>query len=103
MTLDKIGEGPRWIDQLVRFYAKIVEDPNISTENLDKANDAILECIDKLRPLTGIYKCDSLCIHYMNKDCITEENEGDGNCDRPDEYREVGDLADALNDEALFK
>jgi len=50
-----------------------------------------------------IYKCDSLCIRYMNKDCITEDENGDGNCDRPDEYREVGDLADALNDEALLK
>ena len=49
------------------------------------------------------YKCDSLCIRFMNKDCITEDEDGDGNCDRPDEYREVGDVADALNDEALFK
>lgn len=50
--MDKVGEGSRWIDQLVRFYKKIVEDPNLPTENLDKANDAILECIEKLRPLT---------------------------------------------------
>ena len=49
------------------------------------------------------YKCDSLCIHYVNRDCITEENEGEGLCDQPDKYREVGDFADALNDAALFK
>ena len=48
------------------------------------------------------YKCDSLCIHYMDKDCITED-EKTGLCDRPDEYREVGDVADAMNDAALFK
>lgn len=52
MSLDKIGEGSRWIDQLVQFYKKIVEDPMIPVENLDKANDAILRCIEELRPLT---------------------------------------------------
>lgn len=46
-----------------------------------------------------IYKCDALCIRYMNKDCITEDEDGDGNCDRPDEYREVGDVADSLKQE----
>ena len=103
ITLDVTADGPRWIDQLVRFYKKIVEDPNIPAENLDKANDAILECIEKLRPLTHqVFKCDSLCIHYMEKDCHTEDKKT-GLCDRPDEYREVGDVADALNDEALFK
>ena len=52
MSLDKIGEGSRWIDQLIQFYKKIVEDPNLAVENLDKANDAILRCIEELRPLT---------------------------------------------------
>lgn len=52
MTLEDVGKGSRWIDQLVRFYKKIVEDPNLATENLDKANDAILKCIEELRPLT---------------------------------------------------
>ena len=42
------------------------------------------------------YKCDSLCIHYMEKDCHTEDE--NGMCDQPDKYREVGDVADALND-----
>uniref|UniRef100_A0A6M3M1H2 Uncharacterized protein n=1 Tax=viral metagenome TaxID=1070528 RepID=A0A6M3M1H2_9ZZZZ len=54
MSLDKIGGGPRWIDQLVKFYKKIAEDPNIPVENLDKANDAILKCIEELRPLTRL-------------------------------------------------
>jgi len=53
MTLDVTADGPRWIDQLVRFYKKIVEDPTLPVENLDKANDAILKCIEELRPLTG--------------------------------------------------
>lgn len=45
------------------------------------------------------YKCDSLCIRYMNKDCITAD-EG-GLCDRSNEYKEIGDIADALNDRLL--
>lgn len=44
------------------------------------------------------YKCDSLCIHYMNRDCITEEDEGEGLCDQPEKYKEIGDVADALVD-----
>ena len=47
------------------------------------------------------YKCDSLCIRYMNKECITEEDEGEGLCDQPDMYREVGDVADALNEREM--
>jgi len=54
MTLDTVAEGGRWIDQLIGFYKKIVEDPSIPTENLDKANDAILKCIEELRPLTEV-------------------------------------------------
>ena len=45
-------EAERWIDQLNKFYSKIVNDPNIPTENLDKANEAICRCIEELRPLT---------------------------------------------------
>ena len=44
----------------------------------------------------GRYKCDSLCIRYVEKECITERE--DGKCDQPDMYREVGDIADALVD-----
>lgn len=51
MSLDKVGEGCRWIDQLVRFYKKIVEDQSLPMENLNKANDAICKCIEELRPL----------------------------------------------------
>ena len=47
----------------------------------------------------AVYKCDSLCIHYINKECVTFSV--DGNCDHPDKYREVGDVADALKDESL--
>ena len=42
----------RWIGQLNALYRKIVDEPTIPKENLDKANNAILECIEKLRPLT---------------------------------------------------
>lgn len=42
----------RWIDELNRLYRKIVNDPQISVENLDKANEIITETIEKLRPLT---------------------------------------------------
>lgn len=45
-------EPERWIDQLNAFYSKIVNDANIPPESLDKANDAILKCIEELRPLT---------------------------------------------------
>lgn len=44
--------GNRWIDQLDKLYWKIVKDPAIAVERLDKANEIILEAIDKLRPLT---------------------------------------------------
>jgi len=50
---------------------------------------------------TRVYECDSLCIRFMKKECTTESE--DGMCDQPDMYREIGDVADALNDEALFK
>lgn len=40
-----------WIGQLNELYGKIVKDPNIPTENLDKANEVICEAIEKLRPL----------------------------------------------------
>ncbi len=45
-------EAERWIDQLNEFYSKIVNDANIPTESLDKANEAICRCIEELRPLT---------------------------------------------------
>jgi len=50
---------------------------------------------------TPRYKCDSLCIRFMEKECTTESE--DDMCDQPDMYREIGDVADAMNDEALFK
>ncbi len=53
MTLEISRDGSRWIDQLIRLYAKIVEDANIPVENLNKANEAILECIEKLRALAA--------------------------------------------------
>jgi len=39
-------------------------------------------------------KCDSPCIHHVNKDCITEDE--DGLCDRPDEYKEIGDVTEEV-------
>ncbi len=53
------------------------------------------------RPEKKVFDCDSLCIRYIKKECITERE--DELCDQPDMYREVGDVADALNDAALFK
>ena len=47
--------GDRWIDQLNEFYGEIVENPDIPSGNLDEANDAILRCIEELRPLTKTY------------------------------------------------
>ena len=55
MTLDVVAEGPRWIDQLIRFYKEIVENPDIPAGNLDEANEAICRCIEELRPLTKTY------------------------------------------------
>ena len=43
------------------------------------------------------YPCDGLCIRYMNRECITT-NEETMLCDQPDMYREIGDVADALGD-----
>lgn len=44
------------------------------------------------------YTCDHLCIHYMEKECITER--ADLICDQPDMYREIGDVIDRLKEEA---
>lgn len=44
----------RWIEELGDLYWKIVADPSIPVENLDKANEIILEAIEKLRPLTKV-------------------------------------------------
>jgi hypothetical protein len=41
------------------------------------------------------YKCDSLCIHYINKECPENDTEM---CIYPSKYKEIGDVADALND-----
>lgn len=46
------------------------------------------------------YKCDSLCIRYMLKECITED-EKYHMCDQPDMYREIGDVIDTLRDHWL--
>ena len=46
--------GKRWIDQLNEFYWKIVNNPTITVENLDKANDIICKAIEQLRPLTKL-------------------------------------------------
>jgi hypothetical protein len=51
-SVEAVAEGPRWINQLIGFYKKIVEDPSIPVENLDKANEAVCRCIEELRPLT---------------------------------------------------
>ena len=45
----------------------------------------------------NLYTCDSICIHYTTQDCITQE--GWILCNKPDKYREVGDLADSLAEE----
>lgn len=42
----------RWIGELNAMYWKILKDPSIDVENLDKANDVICATIEKLRPLT---------------------------------------------------
>ncbi len=39
-------------------------------------------------------KCDSPCIHHVNKVCISEDE--DGLCDRPDEYKEIDDVAEEV-------
>jgi len=41
----------RWIGQLNDLYRRIVEEPTIPKENLDKANNIILEAIQKLQSL----------------------------------------------------
>jgi hypothetical protein len=41
-------------------------------------------------------ECDHLCIHYVNKECITQRK--DEICDQPSKYREVGDVIDALKE-----
>ncbi len=39
-------------------------------------------------------KCGSPCINHLNNDCITDDE--DGLCDRPDEYKEIGDIAEEV-------
>jgi len=58
--MEKTTKGDRWIDQLNELYNKILTDPSIAVKNLDKANEAICEAIEKLRPL-AVWK--------NNKDC----------------------------------
>ena len=41
----------RWIGQLNDLYWKILMNPESQIRTLDKANEAICECIEKLRPL----------------------------------------------------
>ena len=41
----------RWIEELNKLYWRIVENPSVPTENLDKANEIVCETIEKLRPL----------------------------------------------------
>ena len=43
-------------------------------------------------------KCDSLCVRFQDKECIT--GRPDEMCDQPDMYREIGDLIDSLMDRA---
>lgn len=40
-----------------------------------------------------LYTCDELCIRYTTKECVTQE--GWTFCNKPDKYKEVGDLADS--------
>jgi len=49
----------------------------------------------------SLYTCDSLCIHYTTKECITQE--GWTFCNKPDKYKEVGDVADSLAEERLWE
>lgn len=47
-----------------------------------------------IRFLKGeVFPCNSLCIHYVKKECITEVLPL---CDKPDDYKEVGDVIDNL-------
>lgn len=43
------------------------------------------------------FKCDSLCIRYMNKECYTMDEENEM-CDQPYLYREIGDEIDAIKE-----
>lgn len=51
-----------------------------------------------MTPVEGLFACDSLCIRFMEKECMIGDNKM---CIYPDRYREVGDVADALNDAQL--
>jgi hypothetical protein len=42
------------------------------------------------------FKCDHLCLRYIDKECFTED--GEGMCDQPEMYRELGDHIDYLID-----
>lgn len=75
---------------------KAQEIANTTGQKIALAEFSVRTDLETIEPL----QCDSLCIRFMNKDCCTERE--DGICDRPDEYREIGDVADALN-EAMFK
>lgn len=70
-------EPERWIDQLNEFYSKIVNDPNIPPENLDKANEAICRCIEELRPLaTGVQSTSQPDKIYLTEMSLMELLEG---------------------------
>ncbi|TSA55984.1 hypothetical protein D4R42_04510 [bacterium] len=65
-------------------------------------HDALVEltrkCIALLKDNKHRFTCDALCVHFMKKECITERD--DGMCDQLHDYKEIGDLADRLKDEA---
>lgn len=48
-----------------------------------------------------LYTCDELCIHYTTKECITQE--GWTLCNKPDKYKEIGDVADSLAEDRLWE
>lgn len=52
MDFDPLDKN-RWIGQLNDLYRRIVENPNIPTKNLDKANATILGAIQQLQPLVA--------------------------------------------------
>jgi len=71
---------------------KAQEIANTTGQKITLAEFSIRTDLETIEPL----QCDSLCIRFMNKGCCTERE--DGICDSPDMYREIGDVADALND-----
>ncbi len=49
--------------------------------------------------IKGQYKCfEDNCIRFMEKECGTERE--DGFCDKPDDYREYGDVIGAAKEAA---